>query len=124
MNPRACLLLLAGLVLAFRPALRADVAPDLLEQARAEAPGELQLHIAKTSGRLDHFLSQIRKVEQVPGWSQVRVEGDAAFAAWDALRKDFVWHGGKFEVVFDVVDGRRLKLASVTFNGETSRAEP
>lgn len=98
----------------------ADSTEALLEQARAEAPGELQLHIVKTKGRLSNFIAKVRQVEKIPGWTQIRVTGDAAYAAWDNLRKDYVWDGGKFEVLFEIVDARRIKLHSVTFAGRTS----
>ena len=103
---------------------RADGGPDrLLVQAEKEAPSEVQLHIIKTYGRLSDFISKTRKVEQVPGWQQIRAEGNAAFASWDALRKDYVWHGGKFEVLYDIIDARELKLNSVTFDGQTTKAD-
>lgn len=96
---------------------------DLLEQARNEAPGELQLHVVKTKGRLSDFIAKVRRVEKVSGWRQIRVTGDAAYAAWDNLRKDFVWDGGSFEVLFDIEDNERLELNSVTFAGRTSKPE-
>ena len=105
--------------------LRADpTMAGLLKQAEQEAPGELQLSIIKTYGRLSNFISKARTIEQVPGWQQIRVQGDAAFAAWDNLRRDDVWHGGKFEVLYDIVNGDRLKLNSVTFDGQTTKADP
>ncbi|MCB1104230.1 MAG: hypothetical protein H7A44_06230 [Opitutaceae bacterium] len=94
---------------------------DLLEQARNEAPGELQLHVVKTKGRLSDFIAKVRQVEKVSGWRQIRVTGDAAYASWDNLRKDFVWDGGKFEVLFDIEDNTRLELHSVTFAGRKSQ---
>jgi len=96
---------------------------ELLAQAEREAPGELQLHVASTKGRLSDFIAKVRNVEKVSGWRQIRVTGDAAYSAWDNLRKDYVWDGGKFEVLFDIKDNKRLELNSVTFAGRTSRAE-
>lgn len=117
--------LLLGLLLGLTGLARAENTLDRLQaEAKQEAPAELQFHIIKTYGRLSNFVSKARKVEQVPGWQQIRVEGDAAFAYWDALRKDYVWHGGKFEVLFDIVDAAKLKLNSVTFDGQTTRADP
>ncbi|MCC6414884.1 MAG: hypothetical protein IT582_03120 [Opitutaceae bacterium] len=110
------LLALAGLGIA----RAADSTDSLFEQAQAEAPGELQLHIAKTKGRLSDFIAKVRHVDKVPGWTQIRVTGDAAYAAWDNLRKDYVWNGGKFEVLFDIVEAKRITLRSVTFAGRTS----
>lgn len=110
--------LLAFLGLGLTPAAAAG--EDLLEQARAEAPGELQLHVVKTKGRLSDFIAKVRHVEKVSGWRQIRVTGDAAYAPWDNLRKDYVWDGGKFEVLFEIVDANRLELDSVTFAGRTS----
>lgn len=95
-----------------------------IEQAEQEAPGEVQLHIIQTYGRLSNFIIKVREVERVAGWQQVRATGDAAFAAWDSLRKDYVWRGGKFEVLYDIVDAKKLKLNAVTFDGTTSRADP
>ena len=118
-------LIALGLALLAGPVGAADNPIDrLLQQAEADAPSELQFHIIRTHGRLSSFLSKIRTVEQVQGWQQIRVEGEAAYAAWDALRKDFDWHGGKFEVIYDIIDVRSLKLNSITFNGRTSRADP
>jgi hypothetical protein len=118
-------LIALGLALLAGPVGAADNPIErLLQQAEADAPSELQFHIIRTQGRLSSFLSKVRTVEQVPGWQQIRVEGEAAYAAWDALRKDFVWHGGKFEVIYDIIDVRSLKLNSITFNGQTSRADP
>lgn len=96
---------------------------ELLAQAEREAPRELQLHVVKIKGRLSDFIAKVRNVEKVSGWHQIRVTGDAAYAAWDNLRKDFVWDGGKFEVLFDIKDNKRLELNSVTFAGRTSRAD-
>lgn len=117
--------LLLAFLLGLTGLARAESTLDrLLAQAEKDAPAELQFHIIKTYGRLSGFLSKARTVEQVPGWQQIRVQGDAAFSSWDALRKDYVWHGGKFEVLFDIVDAARLKLNAVTFDGQTTRAEP
>jgi hypothetical protein len=107
--------------------LNAETSPHygkFIDQAEAEAPGEVQLHIIQTYGRLSNFIVKVREVERVAGWQQVRATGDAAFAAWDSLRKDYVWHGGKFEVLYDIVDAKKLKLNEVTFDGTTTRATP
>jgi hypothetical protein len=124
MKPLPLLFLVAVAVFA-SASLRADPGmAGLLKQAEQEAPGELQLHIIKTHGRLSNFICKARTVEQVPGWRQIRVQGDAAYAAWDNLRRDDVWHGGKFEILYDIVNTDRLKLNSVTFAGETTKADP
>lgn len=115
--------LLAFLGLGLFSAFAESQTEQLFAQAREEAPGELQLHIIKTKGRLSNFITKVRVVEQVPGWPQIRVSGDAAYAAWDNLRKDYVWDGGKFEVLFNIVDGKRIELNSVTFAGRTSQPE-
>lgn len=95
----------------------------LLDQARAEAPGEVQLHVIKTTGRMSDFAAKIRTVEQVPGWQQIRVKGEAAFSAWDNHKKDFAWRSEKFEVLWDIVDARELKLNSVTLGGIERKAD-
>ena len=121
MTTLRCLLLFALLGLGTANVVAAT--DDLLAQARTEAPGELQLHVVKTKGRLSDFIAKVRHVEKVSGWRQIRVTGDAAYASWDNLRKDFVWDGGKFEVLFDIEDNTRLELNSVTFAGRTSKPE-
>lgn len=113
--------LLLFALLGFGTSRAAAATDDLLEQARADAPGELQIHVVKTKGRLSDFIVKVRHVEKVSGWRQIRVTGDAAYAAWDNLRKDYVWDGGKFEVLFEIVDANRLELHSVTFAGRTSQ---
>ena len=119
-------LLFLGLLLcsAALAAESADTALErLLAQAEKEAPEEVQLHIIKTYHQLSSFLAKVRHVEQVQGWQQISVVGEAAFASWDGRQRDFVWHGGKFEVLFDVVDGKKLKLNTVTFDGRSSRPD-
>lgn len=95
----------------------------LLAQAEKEAPDEVQLHVIKTTGRLSGFFAKVREVEQVQGWQQIRASGEAAYAAWDNLRRDFVWQSAKFEVLWDVKDGRKLKLNSVSLGGLERKAD-
>lgn len=96
----------------------------LLGQAEKEAPEEVQLQVIKTTGRLSGFFAKVRDVEQVQGWQQIRATGEAAFAAWDNQRKDFVWRSEKFEVLWDIRDGRKLRLNSVSVGGIAQRADP
>ena len=95
----------------------------LLERARQEAPGEVQLHVIKTTGRMADFAAKVRKVERVPGWPQVRAEGEAAFSAWDNHKRDFAWRSEKFEVLWDVTDRGELKLNEVTVGGISRKAD-
>lgn len=119
MKALCLLLLLAGAL-----TLRADPALDrLLAQAEKEAPAEVELHVIKTSGRLSGFTAKVRETAKVEGWPQIRVKGEAAFAAWDNLRRDFVWRSEKFEVLWDIVDGQRLKLNAVSVGGIERKAE-
>lgn len=113
-------LLLAVLSL---PALRAeDAAAALLVRAREEAPAEVQLHVAKTTGRLSGFFARVREVGRVPGWPQVRARGEAAFAAWDQHRRDYVWRTESFEVLWDVDPEGGLRINTVTVGGIARRA--
>lgn len=114
--------LLAGLGTA-APAADAQL-ERLLAQAEREAPDEVQLHVIKTTGRLSGFFAKVREVEQVQGWQQIRATGEAAFATWDNQRKDFVWRSEKFEVLWDIRDGRKLRLNSVTIGGVSQKADP
>ena len=101
--------------------------PDLREGFFDGSPSacpEVALHhILKTYDRLSSFLAKPRNSEKVEGWQQIRVTGDDAFAYWDNLRKDFVWRGGKFEVLYEITSKGRLKAATVTFDGESRRVE-
>lgn len=117
------ILLLTGLCLATASCAADAQLEKLLAQAEKEAPDEVQLHVIKTTGRLSGFFAKVREVEQVQGWQQIRASGEAAFAAWDNLRRDFVWRSEKFEVLWDVKDGRRLKLNSVSVGGSERRAD-
>lgn len=122
---RRLLPLLLGLLVLSGAALAADpVLERLLERAEKEAPDEVQLHIIKTVGRLSGFFAKVREAEQVQGWQQIRVSGEAAFSSWDNLRKDFVWQSAKFEVLWDIKDGKRLKLNAVSLGGLERRADP
>ena len=94
-----------------------------LKQAEADAPSEVQIHILKTYGRLSNFLAKPRNTEKIDGWQQIRVTGDAAFASWDNLRKDYVWRGGKFEVIYDLLTNGKIKATTVTFDGESRKVE-
>mgnify|MGYP007047042504 CR=1 FL=1 len=118
------ILLLVGILGLGLASVQAETNQEkLLAKAEQEAPSEVQMHIVKTYGQLSNFLAKVREVEQVPGWQQIRVEGDAAFAFWDNFRQDYRWNGGKFEVLFDLVEGRKLKLNAVTFKGQTTKAD-
>ena len=90
---------------------------ELIAQAEKDAPTEVQLHVIKTGGRLSSFTAKVREVGQIPGWQQIRAKGDAAHAVWDNLRKDYVWQTEKFEVVWDIIEARKLKLNSVSLGG-------
>lgn len=104
--------------------LRADAALErLLAQAEKDAPEEVQLHVIKSSGRLSGFFAKVREVDKVEGWQQIRASGEAAFAAWDNLRRDFVWRSEKFEVLWDIKDGKRLKLNAVSVGGIERKAD-
>ncbi|MBA4138788.1 MAG: hypothetical protein C0518_15895 [Opitutus sp.] len=119
--------LLFGLILLFASVglLRAeDDLSALFAQARAEAPGEVQLHVIKTTGRMSDFAAKVRTVEQVPGWPQIRAKGEAAFSAWDNHKKDFAWRSEKFEVLWDIVSARELKLNSITLGGIERKIDP
>lgn len=111
-------LLLGGTLLAADAGLE-----KLLAQAERDAPDEVQLHVIKTTGRLSGFFAKVREVEQVQGWQQIRASGEAAYAAWDNLRRDFVWQSATFEVLWDVKDSRKLKLNSVTLGGIERKAD-
>lgn len=118
-------LALLPLLVLVAPAVRAeDAEAARLAQAREEAPGEVQLHVARTTGRLSDFVAKVRTVERVPGWSQVRARGEAAFAAWDQHKRDFVWRTEAFEVLWDIDDRGRLKLNAVTLGGISRKADP
>ena len=101
-------------------------AEDYYDRLKAEAvqetPGEVQLHIIKSQGRLSDITAKIREVVKVPGWAQIRVEGEAAYSIWDSYRKDYVWRSGRFEVIFDIVAHKKIKLNSVRFDGQTTQA--
>ena len=96
---------------------------QLIAEAKESAPGEVQLHIINTKGRLSNFVGKVRSAEKISGWQRIRVKGDAAFAFWDSYRKDYVWDGGKFEVIFEITDSQDLKLLEVTFKGTTSKSD-
>jgi len=121
------ILRLAWMIALLGGGLSSAIAEDYYDQLRAEAaqeaPGEVQLHVIKTHGQLSDFTSKIREVVKVPGWAQIRVEGEAAFSAWDSYRKDYVWRHGRFEVLFDIGDRENLKLNSVRFDGQTTHAD-
>lgn len=95
----------------------------LLKQAEKEAPAELQFYLIKTYERMSGFTCKVRATEQISGWQQIRVSGEAAFSWWDSHKKDFVWRSGKFEVEFDIVKAEKLKLSSVSFDGIARKAD-
>lgn len=117
------LICLFATTLSFAGSGTAPTLEKLLRQAEDEAPQEIQFHILKTQNRLSNFIAKTRNVEKIDGWQQIRASGDAAYAVWDNSRKDFVWRGGKFEVVFEITNDSRLKPVSVTFDGTTHRVE-
>lgn len=115
---------LFGLIVLLLPPAHAEGFYDrLMAEARESAPGEVQLHLIQSKGRLSNFVGKTRSAEKIPGWQRIRVKGDAAFAFWDAYHKDYVWDGGKFEVVFEITDQQDLKLLEVTFQGTTRKAD-
>ena len=118
------ILLVVAAISAGSLAALANVIPErLLELARKEAPGEVQLHVIKTTGRMTDFAAKVRSVEQVPGWSQIRAKGEAAFSAWDNHKRDFVWRSEAFEVLWDVTDRGELKLNEVSLGGVSRKAD-
>ena len=96
----------------------------LLARAEKEAPEEVQLAVIKQNGRLSGFFAKVREVEKVEGWAQIRARGEAAFAAWDEHKRDFAWRSEKFEVLWDIQDGTKLKLNEVSIGGIARKAEP
>lgn len=115
---------LFGVLTLLLPSARAEGFYDqLIAEAKQSAPGEVQLHIINSKGRLSNFIAKARSVEKVPGWQRIRVKGDAAFAFWDSYHKDYVWRGGKFTVIYEIIDSKELKLSEVTFRGTTKKAD-
>jgi hypothetical protein len=123
MKTHRLFILIGFLVLGLVSARAENFYEGLLTKAEAEAPSEVQFHIIKTYGRLSEFIAKVREVEKISGWQQIRLKGDTAFAAWDNLRQDYVWNGGKFEVLFDIDESQKLKLNAVTFKHQTSKAD-
>lgn len=107
------------LALLFTPAQAEGFYQQLIAEAKESAPGEVQLHIINTKGRLSNFIGQVRSAEKVSGWQRIRVKGEAAFAFWDSYHKDYVWKGGEFVVLYEITDSQELKLIEVNFNGAT-----
>ncbi len=114
---------LFGLIaLLFATSARAEGFYDrLITEAKDSAPGEVQLHIIKSKGRLSNFVGKTRSSEKIPGWQRIRVKGDAAYAFWDSYHQDYVWDGGKFEVIFEITEQQELELLEVTFKGTTTK---
>jgi hypothetical protein len=124
MNGRTLVLLVALLGLIAGSARADERLERLLARAEKEAPDEVQLCVIKQFGRLSGFFAKVREVEKVEGWQQVRARGEAAFAAWDEHKRDFAWRSEKFEVLWDIKDGTRLKLNEVSIGGIARKAEP
>ncbi len=97
------------------PALTGDDA--LKKEAATQAPDELRFSLQKTFSRITALDCKIRTTERPAGWQHIRVTGVASFSKWDSLKNDYVWRTGKFEVVFDVIEGNTLKISTVTFDG-------
>lgn len=104
-------------------AVAAPVAQTLKERAAAVAADEVRFQLLESYQRLSALDCKVRSVEEVAGWSQIRVTGVAAFSMWEPFREDYVWRSGKFEVVFDVVNGDTLEADTVTFDGISHRVE-
>jgi hypothetical protein len=101
----------------------ATTVDDLVQRATATAPDELKFYLTKAYDRLASLTTKVHTAEQIPGWQKIRVSGDASFSQWDQFRRDYVWRTEKFEVAFDIVDGRALKLATVAFGGFSRAVE-
>ncbi len=115
--------LIGVVALLLTPARAEGFYDQLIAEAKQSAPGEVQLHIITSKGRLSNFIGKVRFAEKVRGWQRIRVKGDAAFAFWDSYHKDYVWSGGKFTVIYEITDSQELKLGEVTFKGTTKKAE-
>lgn len=89
----------------------------LIEQAKTETADELKFYLIKSFNQVTSLTTKIRKAEQVPGWSKIRVSGEAAYSAWDNYRRDYTWRTGKFEVEFAIIDGASLRIDTISFNG-------
>ncbi len=97
---------------------------QLVQQATTEAVDELKLHLIKEYKRVSDITAKVRKAERVPGWRQIRVSGDAAFATWDRRERDYIWRSGKFAVEFDLTNDNELKASTVMFDGISRPIEP
>jgi hypothetical protein len=105
-----------------QPPAGAAASPDTpyasLERIAAEeALAELRFHLQKQFQRVTQLECKVRTAEKISGWQQIRTKGVASFSRWDKYQRDYVWQTAPFEVVFDIVDGRAVSAASVSFNG-------
>ncbi len=123
MNALRLSFLIGVLTLLLTPAHAEGFYDQLIAEAKQSAPGEVQLHIINSKGRLSNFIGKVRSAQKIAGWQRIRVKGDAAFAFWDSYHKDYVWSGGKFEVIYEITDQQELKLSEVTFKGTTTKAD-
>ena len=123
MNTLRLSLLFGVLALLLTPARAEGFYDQLIAEAKQSAPGEVQLHIINSKGRLSNFIGKVRSAEKVSGWQRIRVKGDAAFAFWDSYHKDYVWKGGKFTVIYEITDQQELKLIQTTFKGTTKKSD-
>jgi hypothetical protein len=89
----------------------------LIEQAKTETADELKFYLIKSFNQVSSLTTKIRKAEQVSGWSKIRVSGEAAYSTWDNYRRDYTWRTGKFEVEFAIIDGRSLRIDTISFGG-------
>ena len=123
MNTLRLSLLFGVLALLLTPARAEGFYDQLIAEAKQSAPGEVQLHIINSKGRLSNFIGKVRSAEKASGWQRIRVKGDAAFAFWDSYHKDYVWKGGKFTVIYEITDQQELKLIQTTFKGTTKKSD-
>lgn len=89
----------------------------LKKEAATQAPDELRFSLQKTFSRITALDCKIRTAERPAGWQHIRVTGVASFSKWNSFKNDYVWRTGKFEVVFDIIEGNALKISTVTFDG-------
>lgn len=107
-----------------RAAPPAKTEEQLVQLATTEAVDELKLHLIKEYTRVSDITAKVRSAERVPGWRQIRVSGDAAFATWDRRERDYIWRSGKFAVEFDITNDNELKARSVMFDGISRPIDP
>lgn len=89
----------------------------LRSRATDETGDELRFYLLDRHPGISAVDCKVRTIEEVPGWSQLRVKGVAAYSVWDPFRRDYRWSSGKFELIFNVKDGDALEADAVTFDG-------